>query len=36
MDSDQSDGTDWGEDDGRRKCGSVAPGAGAWFIWYRE
>ena len=36
MDSNQQDGTDWGMDDGQRKCGSVgnAPN-GAWFVWWR-
>jgi hypothetical protein len=35
MDSDQSDGTDWGEDDGTVKCGTNGAGA-AWFIFVRE
>jgi len=34
-DSDQSDGTDWGEDDGVRKCGTNGIGA-SWFIFIRE
>eukprot|EP01051_Picozoa_sp_SAG22_P004875 SAG22_NODE_274_length_13178_cov_17.793715_8_plen_831_part_00 len=31
-----ADGTDWGSDDGAKKCGGVgdAPG-GAWFVWWR-
>ncbi|MCA9491314.1 MAG: hypothetical protein KC621_15390, partial [Myxococcales bacterium] len=34
MDSNQADGTDWGEDDGSWKCGT---GSGAsWFIFFRE
>ncbi|MBN2203145.1 MAG: VCBS repeat-containing protein [Candidatus Aenigmarchaeota archaeon] len=36
MDSNQQDGTDWGEDDGEKKCGSVYPSYGTWFIWFRE
>ena len=36
MDSNQSDGTDWGEDDGRRKCGRSGLGSGQWFIYFRE
>ena len=36
MDSNQQDGTDWGEDDSTRKCGTVGDAPeGAWFIWYR-
>jgi len=34
-DSNQSDGTDWGEDDGTRKCGFNNFGQ-AWFIYIRE
>ena len=34
-DANQSDGTDWGEDDGTRKCG-VNNSGGAWFIFVRE
>ncbi|MCB9547068.1 MAG: hypothetical protein H6706_14615 [Myxococcales bacterium] len=36
MDSDQSDGTDWGEDDGTRKCGASGLAGGQWFVWARE
>jgi hypothetical protein len=38
MDSNQSDGTDWGEDDSSRKCGTsgLPTGQGAWFIFARE
>ncbi|MCB9547804.1 MAG: hypothetical protein H6706_18435 [Myxococcales bacterium] len=36
MDSNQSDGTDWGEDDGSRKCGRTGLGGGQWFIYTRE
>lgn len=36
MDSNQSDGTDWGEDDGQRKCGRSGLGSGQWFIFFRE
>ncbi|WP_146618320.1 fibrinogen-like YCDxxxxGGGW domain-containing protein [Lujinxingia litoralis] len=37
MDSDQTDGTDWGKDDNRPKCGSVQEmTTGAWHIWSRE
>lgn len=35
MDSNQSDGTDWGEDDSSQKCGTSGVGSGAWFIWVR-
>jgi len=35
MDSNQSDGTDWGEDDGTRKCATNNVGA-AWQVWVRE
>ena len=35
-DSNQLDGTDWGEDDSLRKCGSTYPSVGAWFIFVRE
>ncbi|MEZ4320055.1 MAG: MopE-related protein [Myxococcota bacterium] len=34
MDSNQYDGTDWGEDDDAVKCGVTNAGA-AWFIWVR-
>ncbi|MCA9540133.1 MAG: hypothetical protein KC620_14645, partial [Myxococcales bacterium] len=36
MDSNQSDGTDWGEDDSSRKCGRSGLGSGQWFIFFRE
>jgi len=36
MDSNQSDGTDWGEDDTARKCGMSGLMDGAWHIWVRE
>jgi len=36
MDSDESDGTDWGEDDSSKKCGVRALSDGEWFIWARE
>ncbi len=36
MDSNQGDGTDWGEDDSSRKCGSNGLGGGQWFIFTRE
>jgi len=36
MDSDQSDGTDWGEDDSVFKCGVSGITSGAWFLWVRE
>ncbi|NNF35261.1 MAG: T9SS type A sorting domain-containing protein [Saprospiraceae bacterium] len=36
MDSNQGDGTDWGEDDGARKCGVNAITNGWWHIWVRE
>jgi len=36
MDSNQSDGTDWGEDDSSLKCGVSGLDGGAWFIWARE
>ena len=36
MDNDQQDGTDWGEDDSSRKCGTTGDAPeGAWFIWFR-
>ncbi|WP_373045406.1 fibrinogen-like YCDxxxxGGGW domain-containing protein [Vulgatibacter sp.] len=35
MDSDESDGTDWGMDDGYIKCGARDAGE-AWFVWVRE
>ena len=36
MDNNESDGTDWGEDDGGRKCGNSGLGTGQWFIFARE
>ena len=36
MDGNQSDGTDWGEDDGARKCGRDYISGGTWFVWVRE
>jgi hypothetical protein len=37
MDLNQNDGTDWGEDDSSKKCGSTTGGANAsWQIWVRE
>jgi sporulation protein YlmC with PRC-barrel domain len=36
MDSNQNDGTDWGEDDGSDKCGSATTSTGAWHIWFKE
>lgn len=36
MDSDQSDGTDWGEDDTQRKCGVTGLSDGQWFVFVRE
>ena len=36
MDSNQSDGTDWGEDDSTAKCGVSGIAGGAWFIFVRE
>ncbi len=35
MDSNQSDGTDWGEDDSQKKCGTSGLDGGTWFIWVR-
>jgi hypothetical protein len=35
MDSNQTDGTDWGEDDGSFKCGTSSTGQ-AYFIFIRE
>jgi hypothetical protein len=36
-DSNQGDGTDWGEDDGRHKCGTsgFGFGSGQWSVWVR-
>ena len=36
MDGNQSDGTDWGEDDGILKCGAEGLRSGAWFVFVRE
>ncbi len=36
MDGDESDGTNWGEDDGSAKCGIGGVAQGAWHIWVRE
>jgi len=36
MDGNQSDGTDWGEDDDSSKCGVSGLGSGSWFIFVRE
>ncbi len=37
MDTDQRDGTDWGEDDGTKKCGYAYGNSNAsWQIWVRE
>jgi cysteine-rich repeat protein len=37
MDSNQTDGTDWGEDDSSKKCGSSYGGSNSsWQIWVRE
>eukprot|EP00019_Armaparvus_languidus_P009579 CAMPEP_0168580386 /NCGR_PEP_ID=MMETSP0420-20121227/767_1 /TAXON_ID=498008 /ORGANISM="Pessonella sp." /LENGTH=314 /DNA_ID=CAMNT_0008614495 /DNA_START=34 /DNA_END=979 /DNA_ORIENTATION=- len=36
MDSDQSDGTDWGEDDSSPKAGTTGVSDGQWFIFVRE
>jgi len=36
MDGNQSDGTDWGEDDGSWKCGTEGLATGAWFVFVRE
>ncbi|MGE0786036.1 MAG: fibrinogen-like YCDxxxxGGGW domain-containing protein [Sandaracinaceae bacterium] len=35
MDSDEMDGTDWGEDDGTPKCGRTASMDGVWQVWVR-
>jgi hypothetical protein len=35
MDGDEGDGTDWGEDDGKKKCGDSNAGE-AWFMFVRE
>jgi hypothetical protein len=36
MDSNQSDGTDWGEDDSTAKCGTSGVATGQWFVYVRE
>jgi sporulation protein YlmC with PRC-barrel domain len=36
MDGNQNDGTDWGEDDSSKKCGSGTASTGAWFVWFKE
>jgi len=36
MDSNELDGTDWGEDDTNPKCGSDLLRDGSWAIWIRE
>jgi hypothetical protein len=36
MDGDESDGTDWGDDDGSRKCGENDLDDGVWFLFARE
>jgi hypothetical protein len=36
MDSNQIDGTDWGEDDNMQKCGNVQGGIYYYFVWVRE
>jgi len=36
MNGDQSDGTDWGEDDGTAKCGESGLNRGSWFLYVRE
>jgi len=36
MDGNQSDGTDWGEDDTHFKCGRSGVSGGTWFVWVRE
>ena len=36
MDGNESDGTDWGEDDSQRKCGTGDLPSGQWFIFARE
>ncbi len=35
MDGNQSDGTDWGADDGMPKCGTEGAFHGEWAIWVR-
>jgi Notch-like protein len=36
MDSNESDGTDWGEDDNSKKCGQRGLATGQWFVFARE
>jgi len=39
LDSDEADGTDWGLDDGKWKCGTqacAANGTCSWFVWARK
>ncbi len=36
MDSNQGDGTDWGEDDTTKKCGRSGLATGQWFVFARE
>ncbi len=36
MDSNEMDGTDWGEDDGSAKCGFRSLAEGTWHVWVRE
>ena len=36
MDGDQGDGTEWGEDDGARKCATSGLAGGQWFVYTRE
>jgi hypothetical protein len=36
MDSNEQDGTDWGEDDEARKCGNQSNVDGQWFVFARE
>ena len=35
LDGNETDGTDWGEDDGAPKCGASYAADGAWFVWVR-
>jgi Notch-like protein len=36
LNGNEGDGTDWGEDDGRLKCGAAGLGTGQWFVFARE
>jgi hypothetical protein len=36
INSNEGDGTDWGEDDGRLKCGVSGLATGQWFVFARE